>query len=335
MDTTFHHTIALLEQIQQAELALPLKHEECRSRFFLHPHRTPKAFVFLHGFTAGPYQFEPLGKALFALGYNVLVPLQPGHGLAGEWNRKNPPPLPTDIEPYQKFVLEWVQRSHALGDDVIVGGLSSGANLAAWLALEYPEMVGRSLLFAPFLKGRNGFFDWLLGVLPFYYEWFNKDAPGNFGYKGFRIPALRPFLELGKHVWNLAQTRPSAPMLVVSSAADQATDSSRHWLLFQAIQARQPQSWYYCFDKTLGIGHRMMTRMEDNPYEEQLIALTQSYVESTLTWPQLQLLIHHNQSGKEAIALTDNLYSLMSPYLENFLAWDLGDRSTGFLTTAP
>ncbi|MBD1912747.1 MULTISPECIES: alpha/beta fold hydrolase [unclassified Leptolyngbya] len=335
MENSIYRSIASLRAIQQSESELPLRNEACRSKFFLHSRITKKVFLFFHGFTAGPYQFEPLGNAFHKAGYNVLVPLQPGHGIAGEWSRHNTPPLPTDVRVYQQFVLEWIGRAQELGDEIIVGGLSSGANLAAWAALEHPEQVGRSLLFAPFLKGRNPLFDWLINVLPFYYEWFNKDAPGNFGYKGFRIPALRLFLELGKTVLNQAQVRRSAPMLVVSSDADMATDPGTHRQLFQAVQVRQPQSWYYCFDKSLGIGHRMTTRIEDNPYEDQLITLTQSYVESSLTWPQLQLLTRHIQKGKPAdtIACAANLYTLIPSYLKNFLEWDLSDRTTGFLSS--
>jgi len=330
MEHSIQNVVTELKEIHQAESALPLRNEACRSRFLLHPHRTTKVFLFLHGFTAGPYQFEPLGKALHEAGYNVLVPLQPGHGRAGEWRRGNPPPLPTQVETYQCFVLEWMQRAEALGDEVIVGGLSSGANLAAWLGLEYPERVGRSLLYAPFLKGQNPLFDWLIGILPFYYEWFNKDAPGNFGYKGFRIPALRPFLELAKPIMQKAKTSPSAPTLIVSSEADPATDASRHRELFQAIATRQPKSWYYCFDKTLDIGHRMMTRMEDNPYEEKLIALTQAYVESNLTGSQLQDLTQWMQAeASEAIAPPP--CTEIPASLKSFLEWDLADRHTGFL----
>lgn len=328
--------------MQQSESKLPLRNEACRSKFFLHPHITQKVFLFFHGFTAGPYQFEPLGKAFYEAGYNVLIPLQPGHGIAGEWNRYNPPPLPTDVRVYQQFVREWIGRARELGDEVIVGGLSSGANLAAWAALEYPEQIGRSLVFAPFLKGRNPLFDCLIHVLPFYYEWFNKDAPGNFGYKGFRIPALRLFLELGKIVLSQAENRRAAPMLVVSSDADMATDPASHQQLFRAIQVWQPQSWYYRFDKSLGIGHRMMTRMEDNPCEDQLITLARAYVESSLTWPQLQLLTRYIQQGAtDMIACAANLSTLIPPYFKGFLDWDLSDsgsdapaqRTTGFLSS--
>ena len=191
MTVSTQNTTQILEQVQQSESTLGLRNEACRSRFFVHPHTTSKVCLFLHGFTAAPYQFEPLGKAFFNKGYNVLIPLQPGHGLAGNWNRQNPPPLSTEIETYQQFVLDWLQIAKTLGEQVVVGGLSTGGTLAGWLALEHPQEIDRALMFAPYLGSHNLLFDWLIKILPIYFEWFNKDASGNFGYKGFRIPALR------------------------------------------------------------------------------------------------------------------------------------------------
>lgn len=95
---------AIIQQAKSIE-ELPIKNYACRSKLFLHPHPTAKVFLFFHGFTAGPYQFEPIGQKLFYAGYNVLVSLQPGHGIAGNWNRDNPPPLPTEREIYQDFAL--------------------------------------------------------------------------------------------------------------------------------------------------------------------------------------------------------------------------------------
>lgn len=278
----------LLDQIYKAESALPLHNQACRSRFWVHPHRTSKVLLFLHGFTAAPYQSEPIGNAFFKAGYTVLAPLQPGHGQAGNWNRHNPPPLPEEIEPYQQFVLQWLQVAQTLGEQVVIGGLSTGGTLAAWAALQHPQQVNHALLFTPFLGSRYRLFDGLIHTLPFYFEWFNKDASGNFGYKGFRIPALRIFLELGRDVVEQAQIRAEVPILMVCSESDRAVNRAKQQDLFQAIVTHQPRSWYYCFDDSLNIEHRMMTRLEDNDYEELVIALARAYVESDLTWNEFQ-----------------------------------------------
>lgn len=308
MKASIQKTIDILEQVHLSESEWGLKNEACRSKFFIYPHVTSKVCLFLHGFTAGPYQFEPLGKALFNQGYNVLVPLQPGHGLAGDWNRHNPPPLATDIQVYQEFVLEWLEIAKTLGEQVVVGGLSTGGTLAAWLGLEHQQQVERALLFAPYLASRNCVFDQLIKILPIYFEWFNKDASGNFGYQGFRIPALRIFLELGERIFQEAESRTSAPILVVCSESDRAVSHSKQQEYFTKVLKQQPQSWYYCFDDSLEIEHRMMTKMEDNDYEELLITLAKAFVNSDLTWQQFQEIARKIVQGKTDYQIQQKLH---------------------------
>jgi alpha-beta hydrolase superfamily lysophospholipase len=279
---------AIAQQAKTREDTLPLRNEKCRSKFFFQPHPAQKVCLFFHGFTAGPYQFEPLGEALFQAGYNVLVPLQPGHGIAGDWNGDNPPPMPEDPQVYQQFVLEWVQQAKSLGKQLIVGGYSTGGTLAAWLAQEYPNTIEKSLLFAPYLSGHNKVVDWLVEILPFYYEWLNKDNPGNFGYDGFSIPVLRIFLDMGEQILDRAKTTPATPMLIISSESDKATNLHEHQELFEAVLNDQPKSWYYCFDKKLKVPHTMMTKAEGNDYLHLLITLVKSYVESDLTWAEVE-----------------------------------------------
>ncbi|WP_066426050.1 carboxylesterase [Anabaena sp. 4-3] len=288
MEVCIRKTVEILEKVHQSESALTLKNAACRSKFLIHPNFTAKVCLFLHGFTAGPYQFEPLGKAFFQAGYNVLIPLQPGHGRSGDWNRQNPPPLPTDIQTYQQFVIEWLEIAKTLGQQVVIGGLSTGGTLAAWLALEYPQQIESALLFAPYLGSHYFITDWLIKTLPIYFEWFNKNAPGNFGYNGFCVKALRIFLELGEKLLKQAPSRYSAPILIVCSEADKTVSRSKQQDFLTMVLKQQPKSWYYCFDHSLKIKHRMMSKLEDNNYEELLISLAKAFVASDLTWLQFQ-----------------------------------------------
>ncbi|MBW4610317.1 MAG: alpha/beta fold hydrolase [Hassallia sp. WJT32-NPBG1] len=280
-------TAAIIQQAKNLENTLPIKNEACRPKFFFHPEQTQKIFLFFHGFTAGPYQFEPLGRALFEAGYNVLVPLQPGHGVAGKWDKDNPPPLPSEIEIYQQFALSWLQVAQKLGNQVIVGGLSTGGNLAAWLALERPQQIERSLLFAPSLGSNNAVVDFLVEVLPIYYEWLNKDNSGNFGYDGFLIPSFRIFLDMGKEIIERVEKEPTVPMFVIYSESDRAINHHEIESLFKTLLQQQPKSWYHRFDKSLGIPHTMMTKEEGNKYQDLLITLVKAYVESDITWDEL------------------------------------------------
>ena len=98
-------TVAIIEQAINLEQTLPVKNQACASKLFSHSNPTQKVCLFFHCFTAGPYQFEPLGKALYEAGYNVLIPLQPGHGVAGNFDGDNPPPLPLVRDVYIKYAV--------------------------------------------------------------------------------------------------------------------------------------------------------------------------------------------------------------------------------------
>lgn len=309
---------AIIEEAKNRENALPVRNEKCRSKFFFHAQPTEKVCIFFHGFTAGSYQFEPLAEALYKIGYNVLIPLIPGHGIAGDWDSNNPPPLPENAEVYQKFALEWLQKAKPLGENLILGGYSSGGTLAAWLSQEYPQEIAKTLLFAPYLSGTNKLVDWLVETLPIYYEWLNKDNPGNFGYDGFSTPALRVFLDLGQQILEKAKTTITTPMLIVSSESDQATNYHEHQELFEAVVNHQQKSWYYCFDKDLKIPHTMMTKAEGNNYLDQLILLATAYIESELTWAEIEeVSLKIKQGGTlnaviNQLNINRNFYSVLS-----------------------
>lgn len=300
-------TAAIIQQAKNLEKTLPIKNEACRPKFFFHPEPTAKVILFFHGFTAGPYQFEPLGKALFEAGYNVLVPLQPGHGVAGKWDKDNPPPLPSEIEIYQQFAFSWLEVAQKLGDKVIVGGLSTGGNLAAWLALERPQQIERTLLFAPSLGSNNAVVDFLVEVLPIYYEWLNKDNSGNFGYDGFLIPSFRIFLDMGKEILERVEKEPTVPMFVIYSESDRAINHHEIDIFFEALLKQQPKSWYHRFDKSLEIPHTMMTKAEGNKYQDLLITLVKAYVESDLTWDELIKIGYQILQGKTFEAAVSEL----------------------------
>ncbi|NWF61137.1 MAG: alpha/beta fold hydrolase [Fischerella sp.] len=312
MSDYFSKTTAILEQAINLENNLPIKNEACRSKFFFHPHLTRKVCLFFHGFTAGPYQFEPLGKALFAAGYNVLIPLQPGHGIAGNWNKDNPPPLPMEREVYQDFALFWLQTAQTLGEQVIIGGLSTGGNLSAWLALERPQEIEKALLFAPYLSGTNKIVDFLVETLPFYYEWLNKDNPGNFGYNGFRIPALRLFLDMGQEILERTKDKSAVPMFVISSESDLTIDEHELQILFANVNKYQQKSWYFRFDKIYEIPHTMMTKAEGNDYQDLLITIAKAYLESDITWDNLLKLGYQILQGK-TLDTAVNILNLNEP----------------------
>lgn len=287
----------LLQPLQDAEAALSID-PSCRSRFLLHDRPTSKVILFFHGFTAVPQQFVAIGQAFFEAGYNVLIPLMPGHGLPGDWNRDRPPPLPHDPRLYQEFGRHWLGQARLFGDQVVIGGLSGGSTLCGWLALAYPTQIDRALLFAPYLGNTNLIVDLVVRTLDIYFEWKTKPGVKSYGYKGFAMPALRAFLELGQTVLDQAEEKPAAPMLIVSSDRDAAVNLKDHQTLFHSVLKHQPQAWYYRFDRSLDVPHNMMTEEEGNHSFALLVSIAKSYVESSLTWAEVESIRDRIRQGE-------------------------------------
>ncbi|HEY9615516.1 MAG TPA: alpha/beta fold hydrolase [Microcoleaceae cyanobacterium] len=292
-------TKAIALSAKTRETQLPLLSDRCASRFFLHPQPTERVCLFFHGFTAGPHQFVPMGEMFYRAGYNVLIPLLPGHGEAGAWSKTNPPPLPTDPLVYQKFALEWLEKAQSLGKQVIVGGLSAGGTMTAWLALERPQAIYRALMFAAYLSSSSKVVDLMVKSMNTYFEWISTDspiAPG--GYKGFSLPALRVFLNMGSDILSRAPKQATPPMFIVSSESDIAVGNFDHKGLFTTLVKRQPITWYHCFNKYLAIPHTMMTKVEGNQWEGVLNTMARSFVESSLTWAEVEEIGYRMTQGK-------------------------------------
>jgi len=281
-------TAALVRETRTRE-TLSLMNDNCRSRFLLQAQRTSKVCLFFHGFTATPEQFLPIGEAFFQAGYNVVIPLLPGHGLAGNWDSDNPPPLPEEQHIYQRFGLYWLEQVQALGEQVVIGGLSGGSTLAAWLALERPESIHRALLFAPYLSNSNLLVDFIVKIMPIYFQWRTEESAISYGYDGFVMPALRVFMDMGQDLLDRAKnSTAAAPCFIIGSECDRAVDDNENQDLYESLVKLQPKCWYYSFDKVFDIHHNMMTKAEGNDYQDLVFAVAKAYVGSDVTWQEVE-----------------------------------------------
>ncbi|WP_353260260.1 alpha/beta hydrolase [Prochlorothrix hollandica] len=271
-------TQALIEEARAKEAELPLRNEQCRSLFFCHNRPTGKVLLLFHGFTAAPYQFARIAHALFQDGYNVLVPLLPGHGLAGRWNAQNPPPLPTSQGDYQDFAVRWLKRSRVLGRQLIVGGIGSGGTLATWLSLAYPSQIDRSLLLAPYWPDSQGTIDLFAQAQQQYYRWITpRKAIPLPCYSGFSQRSLELFFELGETVLSQASQGQSPPALLVTSESDRAIGNSLGQPFLERLHRCQSSIWHLKFNRVLDLAHATMMQLEENNYETQLIKLVKHF----------------------------------------------------------
>lgn len=117
------------------------------SLIYVHGARTPRAVLLIHGLTNSPRQFRELAQQLYDRGDNVIVPRLPLHGLVeADVNALRE----ITARRYRVYADSAVDIARALGDTVLVVGLSAGGNVAAWIA-QHRADVARVVVIAPAL----------------------------------------------------------------------------------------------------------------------------------------------------------------------------------------
>ena len=131
--------------------------KDCYPRI-LRPSGPIKGVAFLlHGFTACPQQFLEIAEQLTAQGYEVVLPLHPGHGYTPlEKTSDNLQHLPNQgnfNQIYGNFVKSMVEMAREYkGMDRVVAGLSLGGSMAVYAGIEGQDVWTRQLIMVPALE---------------------------------------------------------------------------------------------------------------------------------------------------------------------------------------
>ena len=222
------------QKIQGAEG--PKLNQVCLSILLTHGKRTKRAVVFFHGLTNCPEQFRELGRTFYELGYNVLIPRLPRHGVA---DRKVDNLTPLKAEELRDCADTGVDIACGLGEKVYVAGLSAGGTMAAWVAQNRSE-VARVLLIAPALGltlRESLRSQWALALLlplipDIRTDWDDSSATTH-TYTGFSSRALGQMLRLSKATFAGAfhQAPKVQDVALVTSQSDDAVSDLVTWRL--------------------------------------------------------------------------------------------------------
>lgn len=227
---SYEEAVEQVARMQERDRApgSPAVHSLCHTALRTHGQRAPRAIVFLHGLTACPAQFAPLADHFYALGYNVLIPRLPYHGLD---DAMTPDLAQLTAEDLLQVANEAVDAAAGLGDEVIIVGFSMGGTTAAWLAQHRGEVAHVALL-SPFLSAdviprpllrpaaRLGLW------LPNRFLWWNPELKETipiqpYAYPRFPSHAVAQIVRLGASV--LQESRAAAPqvhsILVITNAS--------------------------------------------------------------------------------------------------------------------
>jgi pimeloyl-ACP methyl ester carboxylesterase len=156
----------------------------CRPASFLHEGELKGVVVLFHGFTACPQQYFVVAKAMQQQGWDVLLPLNPGHGMKRGLSTKEQSRLPNKDDFPQRFStfvqqINGIIRQHP-STHRVVGGLSLGGALATSAMIDAPNLYERGLVMAPFYR-LSGAIANVVGGLKNVDQWSQKLNPDMIG----------------------------------------------------------------------------------------------------------------------------------------------------------
>ena len=129
----------------------PVCNPAIRSLLLTHGGPARRVYVFVHGTTNSPRQFEELGRLLHARGHNVYIPLMPRHGRRSMRLAELRGMRAEELRDYADAAVD---LAAGLGQEIVVAGISGGAAIAGWMGQNRAE-VHTALLLAPFLGVRR------------------------------------------------------------------------------------------------------------------------------------------------------------------------------------
>ena len=206
------------------------------------------------------------------MGYNVLIPRLPRHGIA---DRKVENLSPLKAEELRDCADTSVDIACGLGQKVYVAGLSAGGTLSAWIAQNRTE-VTRAVLIAPALgfsrhegtRLQKGL-ALLLPLLPdIRTDWFSVDPDSlDHTYPGFSSKALGQLLRMSVAMFAGALDR--APRVqdvaLVTSKSDGAVSDLLAWQLIGLWRSKGLRKFAVAdFPKEMKIEHDMIDPAQKN-----------------------------------------------------------------------
>lgn len=214
----------------------------------------PRAALLLHGLTATPYEVRSLAERLFARGYSVDAPLLPGHGTA-------PQAMHTvRWQDWAAAAQERYDRLAARYARVVVGGESTGAALALWLAAQNRDAAA-VLAFAPAVRLAlsPAQVALLYFAMPFGYQTPKRGLKPSDNWQGYKVHTARGVIELVR-LQKAVRARLKAitqPVLIVQGRRDRTIHPACAEIVQKGVSSRYTEL-HWMFDS----GHCVLLENE-------------------------------------------------------------------------
>lgn len=239
----------------------------CRLQLMTHGKKVPRVVIFVHGYTFCPQMFQVLATQFYDLGYNVLIPPLPHHGLA---DRLNTDQAQLTAEEMASYSDQAIDIAHGLGDQVTMVGISAGGVVAAWaaenrsdldLAVPISPGFGFAQIPAPLTVPAANIFL----ALPNSFQWWDPDLKETVGppntYPRYSTHALAQILRFSFAAEASAhRTAPLArSILVITNENDMSVDNTATKVVVNDWRdhgARDLRT--FSFEASLKLGHDLI-----------------------------------------------------------------------------
>jgi len=187
----------------------------------------PPGALVLHGFTGTPSSVQGVADALGAGGFEVFLPMLPGHGTSVE------DMMTTGWEDWTAGAERAFEDLSAAAGPVVVAGLSMGAALGCWLATRRREIAGLVCVNPIVEPPAESFFDMLRGTIAAGVSFIPGPVGSDIARPGVVENAyggapLAPMLSLMQGVADMASqlARITCPLLLFTSRQDHVVPPS-------------------------------------------------------------------------------------------------------------
>jgi esterase/lipase len=253
--------------------------QHCEHTFYSYNQRKAYkgAVLLLHGYTACPQQYFELGKRLSDNGYDVLMPLSPGHGqVLAEDGRDQHEYMPVYREEYMAFSERLNDVMGNAAGEKVIGGLSVGGALATYALNMAPHQYDRALIMAPFYKIKNAFQQNLMMTLtyiPFIRQYvvswgdeckITERNAGRAGICDFRLRHMNAVQRFGAYVVNSVDAGVAAKIQFVGVENDDVINTG---VMKQVTEAYPEETVNKCL-LLKGASHSLLSRY-DSPNQHK------------------------------------------------------------------
>jgi carboxylesterase len=267
--TTFEEAIERVTALQAQDG--PDVRDDSHTRIWSQGRQAEYALVYYHGNTNAPPQFNLLGEDLYKMGFNVLVPRLPYHGLKDPLTQE---PAKLTAEDLAALTQETVDIARGLGKRVTIAGLSAGGVLAAWAA-QFRADVDLAVVLSPAFglpfvpSWASSLYRSVVPHVPNFFVWWDPRVKEKINgpphaYPRFSTKSVAETFRLGKEVRDAAKTsKPAAKHIqVVLSAFDTAIHLPTARKVVEEWKQHGADVSVYEFAKDLKIWHDMIDPLQ-------------------------------------------------------------------------